>query len=139
VIHLSCRGCGAWTVVDCNCRRRPDGEPEHRDERGGPAHEPGCPVGDVLRAVKCAPDSGCCMEDHDHAAVCNACPGGHEGPCLDPPGCRVHAGSGGQGDCPGGHCGPGVPGCEVCKAVTVTMMAAGPGEPPPVALQMAEG
>jgi hypothetical protein len=48
----------------------------------------------------------CCPEQHDHAAVANACPGangvGHDGV----------------------PCGVGVPGCTVCRPVTIKVNAA---------------
>jgi hypothetical protein len=66
-------------------------------------------------AVQC----GCCPQAHHHGQAANACPGGH-GPCPTPDHCPVHNA---PGPCPGGHCGLGVPGCTVCRPVTITALS----------------
>jgi hypothetical protein len=91
--------------------------------------------------VLCLPESGCCQEAHSHDQAANACPGitlGHPGaPCAaaDPDRCLSHSGGHSAardlspeervrrtGTCPGGHCGPGVPGCTICRPVTITLL-----------------
>jgi hypothetical protein len=78
------------------------------------------------------PDSslscGCCPQQHDHAANANACPGAgmrHEGAACPQPdgGAQCLAVTGPGEPCPGGHCALGVPGCQVCRPVTITVFS----------------
>ncbi len=104
---LQCDGCRASTVVSCTC---PPGSREH---------VPGCALTDIGANLACVPGAGCCAEDHSHDEAANACPGGHEGQkCPDPGTCGVTEGDG----CAGGHCGKGVPGCTVCRPITIAML-----------------
>jgi hypothetical protein len=89
---LSCNGCKATSVVSCS---------------GCPPETPGghlgeCPLRDLGAAVSCQPGSGCCAEDHSHDQAANACSG---------PG-AAHQGG----------CGKDVPGCAVCRPITVTVL-----------------
>ncbi len=132
MIHVQCTGaparpgCGSWTVIDCSC------DPDVLE--AARAHDGECPLANIDAQLTCLPGKGCCTEDHDHA---QPCPGEH-GPCLTPAQCPTwHGGMDQEGDCPGGHCGLGVPGCTGCRALTITMMAAGPGERPAAELELA--
>lgn len=54
------------------------------------AHLPGCPGADLDAAVRCPPGSGCCQQDHDHAAAANGCAAEHDGVCsLENEDCAV--------------------------------------------------
>jgi hypothetical protein len=137
MLHVQCRGCLTSAYLDCHC------ELLGHDLAGVGAHAAGCPFADLGAQVVCPPGSPCCKQDHSHDATANACPQNHgTAPCPNPGRCEtweqqkrdvvnldpdVH----GQlkaslahitGDCPGGHCGFGVPGCTVCRPVTVTVM-----------------
>lgn len=110
---LSCNGCEATSVVSCaGC---PPG-----------GHLDTCPFRDLGAAVSCAPESGCCAEPHSHDQAANACPGagtGHPGaacPRADSAACVAVTPHGEP--CPGGHCAKGVPGCAVCRPITVTVL-----------------
>jgi hypothetical protein len=122
-LTLICKGCGTVAYADCSC---PDGYDPHTA-----GHLPGCAMGDLDGQVVCT-GSGCCQEDHDHAATANACPakGGHPaGSCPNPSSCELwtnvrshHEDPDADGlpvSCPGGHCGFGVPGCTVCRPITI--------------------
>jgi hypothetical protein len=77
-------------------------------------------------ALICPPGSGCCQEDHHHGHAANACPGQHDGAaCPARATCGVFEGDG----CAGGHCAKGVPGCTVCRPLTLTILAPAAGEP----------
>lgn len=124
---LQCDGCGTQAFADCTC---PAG---HAANVG--AHHPECSHADLDSLVTCPPGSGCCAQDHDHAAAANACPGGHEDvPCPDEASCRVwRAGvpdvlhpqfspATGVPPCPGGHCHRDIPDCGVCRSLTITVL-----------------
>lgn len=107
-----CLGCRTQVFID------PDANPEL--------------VADPDSAVVCVPGSGCCAENHDHAAVAGSCPGGH-GACPTPDNCPVWLGmqphlpdsnvrDTSAGPCPGGHCGLGVDGCTVCRTLRITLV-----------------
>jgi hypothetical protein len=106
VLHVECQGCRTSAYTE-------DGT-------------------DPDAALTCLPGSDCCPKDHHHGENASACPGGH-GPCPAPDRCPVWAGlqphvpgspvrDTSAGPCPGGHCGPGVPGCTVCRPLTITVM-----------------
>jgi hypothetical protein len=110
---LTCNGCKATAVVSC----------------------PGCPPGghledcafrDLGAALSCPAGSGCCAEGHSHDAAANACPGagtGHPGAaCPHPESADCIAVTPRGEPCPGGHCARGVPGCTVCRPITVTIL-----------------
>lgn len=69
----------------------------------------------------------CCPADHSHGLSANTCGGAAlshpDAACShpDPIACNVITPAG--EDCPGGHCGLGVPGCMVCRPVTITAIA----------------
>jgi hypothetical protein len=69
---------------------------------------------------------GCCTENHHHGQAASACPGkggnhpGAECPHPDPVACTVLTPEGEE--CPGGHCGLGIPGCSVCRPLTITLL-----------------
>jgi hypothetical protein len=119
---LSCDGgCGTIAYADCSC---PEGYDPHTA-----GHLPNCQMVNLDALVVCPPASDCCKEDHDHAAVANACEAAHTTPCVDPLACKLWANVLSHQDpdvpndlpasCPGGHCGVGVPGCTVCRPITV--------------------
>lgn len=110
---LSCNDCKATSVVSCSgCP--PEG------------HLDGCPFGDLGAALSCRPGAGCCAEAHSHDEAANACPAagaGHPGaacPAAGAADCIAVTPPGAP--CPGGHCGKGVPGCTVCRPITVTVL-----------------
>ena len=122
MLILTCDGCAAVGYADCTC---PEGYDPHTA-----GHLPGCAMGNLGAQVVCKPAAGCCQDGHDHDAAANACPGGHpEGSCPAPSSCKLWAnvrshhedpdGAGLPASCPGGHCGAGVPGCTVCRPITV--------------------
>ena len=141
---LQCEdGCGAVATTDCAC------PPEMADV---PAHLAECPMTDIGANLQCKPGAGCCELPHSHDQAANACPGAgrHEGvPCPAGDVCRFWDGHKAhiaglnpdnpvhmqvkaeaealhgvaEGTCPGGHCGKGVPGCTVCRPITITAMA----------------
>jgi hypothetical protein len=105
------------------------------------AHQPGCTHENIDAAVRCAPGSGCCTEDHDHGAAANACPAAHDGAaCPEPDVCRVWKGAIADAShplsdgshplyegttpppCPGGHCHKDVDGCTVCRPLIITVL-----------------
>jgi hypothetical protein len=124
--------------LECTC------PPGHTENVG--AHHPECSHRDIDAAVTCPPGSDCCQQDHDHAAAANACHGGHEDPCPEPPGkCRAwntatadarhplyegghpllgadHQPGDDIPDCPGGHCHKDVRGCGVCRPLVITIL-----------------
>lgn len=74
------------------------------------------------------PDSlvqcGCCPQTHHHGQAANECPGAggnHPGQaCPVGPYCTAVTPAG--EDCPGGHCHKDVPGCTVCRPITITLL-----------------
>jgi hypothetical protein len=135
LIQLFCPGCQSQVFLECSC------PPGHVANVG--QHHPECSHSNLDASLVCPPDSGCCSENHDHAAAANACPGGHDdAPCPEPTGkCRVWRGaiadafhpafepgshplfSGAEvPSCPGGHCHKDVPGCTVCRPLVITML-----------------
>jgi hypothetical protein len=144
MLMVSCDGCRTAAFVDCTC-------PEGHDRVAsghlpavviGGVTVPACPLLDLGAAVKCQDGTGCCTEDHSHDAAANSCPDigldhgqRHDGaPCPVPGNCTLwrnvnadhHRALREAGQpvpsCPGGHCGPGVPGCTVCRPVTITVI-----------------
>lgn len=121
MLTLSCDGCGTIAYADCGC---PDGYDPHT---GG--HLPGCQMGNLDAQLACPPTSDCCQEDHDHAEQADSCTAQHTGPCPNPTSCKLWANlrshvedpdaAGMPANCPGGHCGVGVPGCTVCRPITI--------------------
>lgn len=144
MLLVSCDNCRASAFVDCTC-------PEGHD-RVASGHLPAVTVGDQTRDacpfidlganVVCADGTDCCTEPHSHDAAANSCPdialdlGKRHGgaPCPDPGSCTLWRNSQAGAhrelreagkpvpSCPGGHCGPGVPGCTVCRPVTITVV-----------------
>ena len=139
MIQVQCPGCMTQVFLECTC------PPEHLLTLG--EHHDECPHSDIDANLACAPDAGCCSEDHDHAAMANACPGGHENEaCPEEPGrCRVwrdstadarhplyrgahpllgpdHAADDDIPPCPGGHCHASIPSCTVCRPLIITML-----------------
>lgn len=141
MIHVQCPGCLTQAFLECSC---PDG---HTDATG--AHMPSCAMGNPGAAVTCDPDSthpNCCHLDHDHDAVANACPGGHDDePCPEEPGkCKVWKGAIADAfhplhepgthplfsgteipPCPGGHCHKQIGSCTVCRPLIITAPSGG--------------
>jgi hypothetical protein len=113
-VLLTCNGCKTSSVASCDCPT-----PEE--------HLEGCPFNDFGAALRCPPGSGCCAEDHSHDAAANACPGagsGHAGAACPAPDSCIAVTPAGQA-CPGGHCAKGVPGCTVCRPITITVVDLG--------------
>lgn len=132
---LQCNGCGSQVFTDCAC-------PPGHDAAAAGAHHDSCPHSDLDGQLACR----CCPENHDHAAAANACPGGHDdAPCPEPRDCRLwknatvdarhplyegghpllapgHRKGDPVPDCPGGHCHKDVPGCAICRPVTITVI-----------------
>jgi hypothetical protein len=99
VLHIQCKQCGKWTMIS--------------------------PGVDPDAALEC----NCCTLNHHHGQAANGCAGAggnHVGqPCHMPDNgmdCVVFTEPG--EDCPGQHCGPGVPGCSVCRPITITLPSA---------------
>jgi hypothetical protein len=134
---VTCQGCGTQTFLECSC------PPGHAANVG--QHHPECSHYSLDASITCPPGSGCCAEDHDHAAAADACPGGHDEPCPEPGTCRVwqaatadarhpayagghpllgaeHQAGDPVPDCPGGHCHKDVKGCTVCRPLTITVL-----------------
>jgi hypothetical protein len=127
LIQLFCPGCQSQVFLECSC------PPGHAANVG--QHHPECSHANLDANLVCPPGSGCCSEDHDHAAAANACPGGHDdAPCPEPGKCRVWRGgvpdvlhpqfdpATGVPPCPGGHHHKDVPGCTVCRPLIITML-----------------
>lgn len=51
---VSCDSCKSTVTVRCQCDPAAD------------THEGGCAAADFDAAVRCAPDAGCCGQDHHH-------------------------------------------------------------------------
>jgi len=135
LIQVQCPGCMTQVFLECTC------PPGHVDVTG--EHHDECSHSDIDASLTCAPGSGCCEQDHDHAAMANACPGGHEDEaCPEEAGqCRVWRGaiadahhplfkagshplfSGAEvPPCPGGHCHRDIKSCTVCRPLIITML-----------------
>jgi hypothetical protein len=117
-LTLICKGCATVAYADCSC---PEGYDPHTA-----GHLTPCPMGNLGAQVVCPPGSACCQVQHDHDAAGNACEGGHT-VCPEPATCQLwaavltHPGTPDEApdSCPGGHCGAGVPGCAVCRPITI--------------------
>jgi len=120
MLTLSCGGCATIAYADCQC---PEGYDPHTS-----GHLPGCQMANLDAQLVCPDTSDCCKEDHDHGVAANACEGGHT-TCPTPASCALWANvrshyadpdaEGVPVSCPGGHCGLGVPGCTVCRPITI--------------------
>lgn len=123
-VLLQCPGCNATRQTLCVPGCSPD------------RHGEGCLNADFDAALDCLPGRGCCGQDHHHGQAANACPGEHDGAvCPHPAGaCGIWASAqalqpaaaqAADAGCPGGHCGKGVPGCTVCRPITITVLDLG--------------
>jgi hypothetical protein len=116
---LSCDNCKATSVVSCS------GCPPEGHLGPPEGHLDICPFKDLGAALSCRPGSGCCPEDHSHDGAANACPGagtGHPGAACPAAAADCIAVTPRGEPCPGGHCARGVPGCTVCRPITVTVL-----------------
>jgi hypothetical protein len=149
LLHLETRCCHASAYVECTC---PEGwSPAGRGHLSAPVAalatavtgaagvpvEP-CPMASLGAAVSCLPECGQCTAGHDHDAAANACPGIADrhgmAACPEPETCRTWRSTNadehralrdaGQAvpPCPGGHCHADLPGCTVCRPITITVM-----------------
>lgn len=140
---LQCDGCGSQAFIECTC------PPGHTANVG--QHHPECSHADIGANLDCGCCDGSAHPGLSHDAAAIACPGGHvqdsgeDAPCPVPDDCGVWKGATAEarhphyrgahpllgdahqpGDpvpaCPGGHCHKDVPGCTVCRPITITLL-----------------
>jgi hypothetical protein len=159
VLQVQCNGCGTSTIVDCSCPPELANMPFHIDTCA--VKDLDAQLTCKPSATCCTDDHGG-MSHGTRASQCPLRDGGHAGqPCPTPAACGMWTGmvrdvaalnpdnpdhmavrarleqQYGQpveGDCPGGHCALGVPGCWVCRPVTITWLGGGILRPAPAAV-----